>query len=408
MNERLLGSLIIVVFAAAIATPTAVTAEATTATSYCHKAIPGVPTQMTEAEAPFSGTGTDWSKVAVAITKGDWVGAKVAFEKASTYRARPYTGVHEPADTLFREGVYRDAYISYLQLAFCGDVSTLTFNDREASALYKTALQDAIAGNYPAAKAALQKDIAAHPSFLLGKNMLAQLYAITSERDGSRRGWQNVTLSGHVSSLGEPSRESLEAVEMLLYADRGIVADTASVSEIKTAAIAPHVASTPTGFARFTPRPSGTGTSISTVTAAAAGPQPFDVVTTWADPPPANQYGVPMRYYHARIYLHPTQSALIRARDFRIDGTVDGRSETYLGILRMAPMVPKLSFASGRAAATSANSVASTEDLGIMFNLQMQPGDTKTVVVTFAAPLTAAISDDQLHAIRWAPALSGK
>jgi hypothetical protein len=364
---------------------------AATAQSYCHQPIPGVPAQLTQSAAPFAGSSADWNEVASAIGKGDWVKAKTLFEKSSTFRARPYTGVREPADTLYREGEYRQAFLSEYQLAFCSDASTLTFNDRDAAELYKTALQEAINGNYAAAKAALQKDIQEHPSFLLGKNALAELFAITNDRRGARGGWQNVALSGHLGSQGQPNQDSLDAVELLLYADRGIVADTAGVSEIKTPPPA-----TPTGLA------AGASSKVVTNSAASDPQLAFDVVTSWADAPPQSQYGQQLRYYHVRVYLHPTEAVAVHSKDFRVDGTYQGRSQTFTGLPRSAPIVQKESLATGRLTTTYAPSVSSSEDLGVMFNLQMAAGDTKTVVVTFAVPVEASLSDAQLHSIRWA------
>ncbi len=353
----------------------------------------------------------DWSRIAQAIAKNNWTDAKLAFERSSTFRARAYTGVHEPADTLYREGSYHDAFVSYYQLAFCkSGTSTISLNDSAAAPLYRKALENAIAGRYGPAKVALIQDIKAHPTFLLGKNTMAELYAITSDRSDSRSGWENVALSGHLTPSGKPNDESLGAVEMLLFADRSIVSQTASVSDIKITD--PVASATPLAMSRAaTPADSSpAGSSPSPAASAGVAGSPsliatsgsFDVVTSWADVAPSSN-AMGMHYYHVRLYLHPASAVAVRSRDFKVDGLNAGRAETYIGLPSSAPMVAKVSFATGRAVSTYVPAVERTEDLGALYNLQLGSGDKKTVVVTFALPAQASLSDDQMHGLRWSP-----
>jgi hypothetical protein len=366
-----------------------------------------VPTQLPASELPFTGAGTDWSRIAQAIAKSSWSDAKLAFERTSAFRAHAYTGVHEPADTLYREGSYHDAFVSYYQLAFCrSGMSTLSVADGAAAPLYRKALESAVQGRYEAAKKSLLQDVNAHPTFLLGKNAMAELYAITSYRLDSRSGWENVALSGHPSPSGKPNEESLGAVEMLLYADRGIVAETAGVSDIKITD--PVAVATPLATHRTetlsanSPNPTGSPTSVAGTAAVVATSGSFDVLSSWSDVAPSN-VALGMHYYHVRLYLHPTSTVAVHSRDFKVDGLNAGRAETYVGLPSSAPMVPKTSFATGRAVSTYVPSVERTEDLGALFNLQLGSGDKKTVVVTFALPAQASLSDDQLHSLRWSP-----
>ncbi len=372
-------------------TPLLAAAPALQPPSLCHLNIPGVPRTLPVTQQPFRGSPVDWASIAQAISQRRWSDAKLAFERSSAFRARAYTGVHEPADTLFREGSYHDAFVSYYQLAFCSaPTPTLSSSDRVAAPLYRAALEAAIAGRYQVAKATLMKDVTAHPTFLLGKNTIAELYAITSSRDDSRAGWQHVVLAGRLAPSGRPNDESLDAAEMLLFADRGIIAETAGVSDIK---ITDPVAS-PRPLA---PQPLATSTSLRTPAVAGVS---FDVVTSWSDAPPTNAHG--LQYYHIRVSLHPTNSTVVRARDFTVDGMAGGNTVTYAGLQGTAPMVAKVSSDTGRAVTSYAPAVDRAEDLGTLYNLRMDAGEKKTVVITFAVPATATLSEEQLRAVRWA------
>ena len=409
MQNRLMRHTIIPLLHFVVLQPVAASATTTLGSAICSERIPGIPTELPASELPFTGAGTEWSRIAQAIAKSSWSDAKLAFERSSAFRARAYTGVHEPADTLYREGSYHDAFVSYYQLAFCrSGTSMLSLKDGAAAPLYRKALESAVQGLYEAAKTALMQDIKAHPTFLLGKNTMAELYAITSYRSDSRSGWANVALSGHLSPSGKPNDESLGAVEMLLYADRGIVAQTAGVSDIKITD--PVAVATPFAMHRTesatvpgsSPNPMASSTSAAGSASVVATSGSFDVVSSWSDAAPSN-VALGMHYYHVRLYLHPTSTVAVHSRDFKVDGLTAGRAETYVGLPSSAPMVPKVSFATGRAVSTYVPSVERTEDLGALYDLQLGNGDKKTVVVTFALPVQASLSDAQLQSLRWSP-----
>jgi hypothetical protein len=342
--------------------------------------------------APYTGSAPDWALVMQAIAKSDWATARADFEKGSTYRGAAFTGAGEPADTFYHRGIYGYVFQSMYQAAFCGDTSTLTYADASAAPLYKAALLDAIYRRYASAKNKFAALLAAHPSFGPGRNAAAVLAAITKDRSTAISDWQYVAAHDHPTALGQPSVQSIDAVEYLLYSDSRIMVASQSVSSTavggKLGTIA-H-ASPPPAFARFTsPAPGSTPLS-----------PPFDILENWTDAPAQKSFEQVV-YVHVRVYVHPSVETKVRSKNFRLEGDVDGRPQTYEGLSGSAPYVQKNGLAStGRIQKTIVPSVSGMEDLGRMQTLDLQGGEGKTVVVTFKVPPNAQFTDSQLHAVR--------
>jgi len=129
----------------------------------------------------------------------------------------------------------------------------------------------------------------------------------------------------------------------------------------------------------------------------------YTVINSWITASPTGNY------LHVRLKLHPLQSLVTRASEFRIVvPSNSGRSWVIYGLNGQAPRYQKTDYTASPVSTYWAPSIASSEDLGLRGQLRLLGGESITTVVTFALPTDVAVSSGVDATVRWQSALQGK
>lgn len=132
--------------------------------------------------------------------------------------------------------------------------------------------------------------------------------------------------------------------------------------------------------------------------APAADPSPLDVraLAAWRSVLVDSSTEDRRIYIHVRVHLTARSQVFVTPDEFRITAfSSSAGQETFSGLDQTSPSYQKYDYTTNPASYRWVPTISANEDLGAMGQLNLSPGDERTVVVTFAVRDGDAGTDDQ-------------